>query len=201
MHVSFLLQSFFHLLQCRFLLLKMTQTRTVLAAVLFLMIHLPGGSAYGRVNVEAGHDAVLNCPSISKLSLLMVTWKMKSSTSCFLAYRRDLNETRMLNCSERMMWKYSPDCDPALRIYFVNLNDEGNDTCEITSSEGNFLFFFSLTVIASQLRKKAHHSPVQTETENFRFTPSHLNVPVMDHSVSPEKIYQNYKLQATFMSY
>lgn len=103
--------------------------------------------AYGRVNVEAGHDAVLNCPSISKLSLLMVTWKMKSSNSCFLAYRRDLNETRMLNCSERMMWKYSPDRDPALRIYFVNLNDEGNDTCEITSSEGNFLFFFSLTVI------------------------------------------------------
>eukprot|EP00076_Gallus_gallus_P034910 XP_025000448.1 cell surface glycoprotein CD200 receptor 1-A-like [Gallus gallus] len=179
----------------------MTQTRTVLAAVLFLMIHLPGGSAYGRVNVEAGHGAVLNCPSISKLSLLMVTWKMKSSTSCFLAYRRDLNETRMLNCSERMMWKYSPDCDPALRIYFVNLNDEGNDTCEITSSEGNFLFFFSLTVIASQLRKKAHHSPVQTATENFRFTPSHLNVPVMDRPVSPEKIYQNYKLQATFMSY
>ncbi|XP_072212748.1 cell surface glycoprotein CD200 receptor 1-B-like [Excalfactoria chinensis] len=296
----------------------MTQTWAVLAAVLLLVIHLIGGSAYRRVNVEAGHEAVLNCPSVSKLSLLMVTWKMKSSTSCFLAYRRDLNETRMLNCSERMMWKYSPDRDPALCIYPVNLNDEGNYTCEIVSSEGNFLFFFSLSVIvpptlsltsdknrvavcqatagkpaakiswipasnhsvekdvhhlngtvtrisyvswvnstypnvtclvthpavnrtlsldlsynssglqylliglpaslavvcgagvtlclilrcrASRLRKKSHRSSVQTVTENFRFTPLHLNTPVMDHSVSPEKIYQNYKPQATFMSY
>ncbi|XP_048785833.1 cell surface glycoprotein CD200 receptor 1-B-like [Lagopus muta] len=111
------------------------------------MIHLIGGSAYRSVNVEAGHEAVLNCPSISELSLLMVTWKMKSSTSCFLAYRRDLNESRMLNCSERMMWIYSPNHDLALRIYPVNLNDEGNYTCEIVSSEGNFLFLFSLTVI------------------------------------------------------
>ncbi|NXI71568.1 MO2R1 protein, partial [Anseranas semipalmata] len=94
-----------------------------------------------------GHEAVLSCPSVSKLSLLMVTWKMKSSTSCILAYRNDLNETRKLNCSERMMWKYSPDSDPALRIYPVNLSDEGNYSCEIASSMGNFLFFSSLTVI------------------------------------------------------
>ncbi|XP_021258355.1 cell surface glycoprotein CD200 receptor 1-B-like isoform X1 [Numida meleagris] len=296
----------------------MTQTWAVLAAVLFLMIHLIGGSAYSRVNVEAGHEAVLNCPSVSKLPLLMVTWKMKSSTSCFLAYRRDLNETRMLNCSERMMWKYSPDHDPALRIYPLNLNDEGNYTCEIVSSEGNFLFFFSLTVIvpptltltsdkngvavcqatagkpaakiswipasnhsvekdvhhlngtvtrvsyigwvnsthhnvtclvthpavnqtlsldlsynssrlqylliglptslaivigagvtlclilrcrASQLRKKAHRPAVHSVTENFTCTSLHMNTPVMDHSVSPEQIYQNYKPQATFMVY
>ncbi|XP_019467481.1 cell surface glycoprotein CD200 receptor 1-B-like [Meleagris gallopavo] len=120
----------------------MIQTWAVQAAVLFLMIHLIGGSAYRRVNVEAGHEAVLDCPSVSKLSLLMVTWKIKSSTSCFFAYRRDFNESRMLNCSERMMWKYSPDHDLALRIYPVNLNDEGNYSCEIVSSEGNFLFSF-----------------------------------------------------------
>ncbi|XP_065597934.1 cell surface glycoprotein CD200 receptor 1-like isoform X2 [Cyrtonyx montezumae] len=228
--------------------------------------------------------------------------------------RWDLNETRMLNCSERMMWNYSPDRYPALRIYPVNLNDEGNYTCEIVSREGNFLFIFSLTVIvpptltltsdknrvavcqatagkpaakiswipasnhsvekdihhlngtvtrisyiswvnsthptvtclvthpavnqtlsldlsydssrlqylliglavasgagvtlylilrcrASRLRKKAHRWPVKAGTENFRFTPSHMNTPVMDHSVSPEKIYQNYKPQAILMSY
>lgn len=46
------------LLQCRFLLLKMTQTRTVLAAVLFLMIHLPGGSGkWGRFKL---HSALLD---------------------------------------------------------------------------------------------------------------------------------------------
>ncbi|KAF1518874.1 hypothetical protein FQV19_0007961, partial [Eudyptula minor] len=75
----------------------------------------------------------------------MVTWKIKCSTCSLLACRSDHNETR--NCSERMMWKYSPDSDPALRIYPVNLGDEGNYTCEIASSAGNFLFFSPLTVI------------------------------------------------------
>ncbi|NXE18830.1 MOR1A protein, partial [Ardeotis kori] len=77
----------------------------------------------------------------------MVTWKTKCSTCCLLAYRRDKNETRKLNCSERMMWKYSPDSDATLRIYPVNLSDEGNYTCEIANSAGNFHFFSSLTVI------------------------------------------------------
>ncbi|NXM71410.1 MOR1A protein, partial [Serilophus lunatus] len=77
----------------------------------------------------------------------MVTWKMKCSSCCLVAYRSDHNETRKLNCSERIMWKYFPDRDPALRIYPVNLGDEGNYTCEITNSEGNFNFFLSLTVI------------------------------------------------------
>uniref|UniRef100_A0A8D0EHM1 Ig-like domain-containing protein n=1 Tax=Strix occidentalis caurina TaxID=311401 RepID=A0A8D0EHM1_STROC len=88
-----------------------------------------------------------DCPYVSNVSLLMVTWKKKCSTCCSLAYRRDHNETRKLKCSERMMWKYSPDSDPALRIYPVNLGDEGNYTCEVVSSAGNFLFFSSLTVI------------------------------------------------------
>ena len=99
------------------------------------------------MSVEAGHEAVLSCPYISTVSLLMVTWKMKCSTCCLLAYRSDHNETRKLNCSERIMWKYSPDRDPALRIYPVNLGDEGTYTCEIASGAGNFLFFSSLTVI------------------------------------------------------
>ncbi|NWW96751.1 MO2R1 protein, partial [Rhynochetos jubatus] len=77
----------------------------------------------------------------------LVTWKMKCSTCCLIAYRSDLNETSKLNCSERIMWKYSPDTDPALRIHPVDLGDEGNYTCEVVSSEGNFLFSSSLTVI------------------------------------------------------
>ncbi|NWI56247.1 MOR1B protein, partial [Calyptomena viridis] len=95
----------------------------------------------------AGHEAVLSCPYIFKVSLLMVTWKMKCSSCCTVAYRSDHNETRKRNCSERIMWKYSPDSDPALRIYPVNLSDEGNYSCEITNSEGNFHFLSSLIVI------------------------------------------------------
>ncbi|XP_009680987.2 cell surface glycoprotein CD200 receptor 1-B-like isoform X1 [Struthio camelus] len=125
----------------------MAQTWAVLAALLFLLISVVQGSAYNIVKVEAGHEAVLRCPYCFKEPLLMVTWKMKSSAYCLLAYRYNNNETVKLNCSERMAWKYSPDSDPALRIYPVNLGDEGNYTCEIVSSEGNFLFFSSLIVI------------------------------------------------------
>ncbi|XP_027640461.2 cell surface glycoprotein CD200 receptor 1-B-like isoform X1 [Falco peregrinus] len=124
----------------------MAQTWAVLAALLFLLIGLVEGQAYNMVNVEVGHEAVLSCPYTSKEPLLMVIWKMKCSTCCLLAYRSDHNKTKKLNCSERMMWRYSPDSDPALRIYPVNLDDEGNYTCEVVSRAGNFLFFSSLTV-------------------------------------------------------
>ncbi|NWV84188.1 MOR1B protein, partial [Dasyornis broadbenti] len=77
----------------------------------------------------------------------LVTWKRNCRSCCLLSYRSDHKETRKLNCSERIMWKYSPDSEPALRIYPVNLGDDGNYTCEIVNSEGNFLFFSSLTVI------------------------------------------------------
>ncbi|XP_065532466.1 cell surface glycoprotein CD200 receptor 1-A-like isoform X2 [Lathamus discolor] len=125
----------------------MAQTWTALAAFLLLLINLVQGPAYEMVSVEAGHEAVLSCPYVSKAPLLMVIWKIKCSTCCLLAYRSDHNETRKLNCSERMTWKYSPDSDPDLRIYPVSLGDEGNYTCEIVSSAGNFLFFSFLTVI------------------------------------------------------
>lgn len=99
------------------------------------------------MSVEAGHEAVLSCPSISKGNSVVVTWKMNCSTCCVLSYRRDKNKISRNNCSERITWKYSPDSDPALRIYPVNLKDEGNYTCQIANSEGSFDCFFSLTVI------------------------------------------------------
>uniref|UniRef100_A0A8C3TKU4 CD80-like immunoglobulin C2-set domain-containing protein n=1 Tax=Catharus ustulatus TaxID=91951 RepID=A0A8C3TKU4_CATUS len=90
---------------------------------------------------------VLSCPRISKVDCILVLWKMNCSTCCVLSYRRDINETKRNNCSERITWKYSPVIDLALRIYPVNLKDEGNYTCQIVSGEGNFDCFFSLTVI------------------------------------------------------
>ncbi|NWW13118.1 MOR1A protein, partial [Oreocharis arfaki] len=77
----------------------------------------------------------------------LVTWKRNCSSCCLLSYRHDHNETSKLNCSERITWKYSPASDPALRIYPVDLGDEGNYTCETVNSEGNFHFYSSLTVI------------------------------------------------------
>ncbi|NXP30784.1 MOR1A protein, partial [Leiothrix lutea] len=77
----------------------------------------------------------------------LVTWKRNCSSCCLLSYRSDHNETSKENCSERITWKYSPVSDPVLRIYPVNLGDEGNYTCEIANSEGTFRIFSSLTVI------------------------------------------------------
>ncbi|XP_063275397.1 cell surface glycoprotein CD200 receptor 1-B-like [Prinia subflava] len=121
----------------------MAQKWAALAVLLFLPINLVEAH---NMSVEAGHEAVLSCPNVSKVTLVLVTWKMSSSI-CLLSYRRDHNKTSRENCSERITWKYSPVSDPALRIYPVNLGDEGNYTCEIANSEGNFKFFTSLTVI------------------------------------------------------
>ncbi|NWV70236.1 MOR1A protein, partial [Malurus elegans] len=74
----------------------------------------------------------------------LMTWKKNCSSCCLLSYRSDQKMIQKVNCSERIMWKYS---DPALHIYPVDLEDEGNYTCEIANSEGNFNFFSSLTVI------------------------------------------------------
>ncbi|XP_027744126.1 cell surface glycoprotein CD200 receptor 1-B-like [Empidonax traillii] len=123
----------------------MAQKWAVLAVLLFLPINLVEAS--NMVSVEAGHEAVLSCPYTFKEPLVMVTWKKKCSSCCVLAYRSDYNETGKINCSERIMWKYPPDSDPALRIYPVYLGDEGNYSCEIINSEGNFYFSSSLTVI------------------------------------------------------
>ncbi|XP_039912025.1 cell surface glycoprotein CD200 receptor 1-A-like isoform X2 [Hirundo rustica] len=123
----------------------MAQKWAVLAVLLFLPINLV--EAHNRVRVEAGHEAVLRCPNISKTFLLLVTWKKSCSSQCLLSYRRDHNKTSRLNFSERITWKYSPASDPALRIYPVSLGDEGNYTCETANSEGSFHFFSSLTVI------------------------------------------------------
>ncbi|NWS07853.1 MO2R1 protein, partial [Motacilla alba] len=93
------------------------------------------------------HEAVLNCPNNSKMPSLLVTWRRNCRNCCHLSYRRDHNETSRLNCSERITWKYSPVSNPALRIYPVDLGDEGIYTCEFANTEGNFHFLFSLTVI------------------------------------------------------
>nr|XP_026651603.1 cell surface glycoprotein CD200 receptor 1-B [Zonotrichia albicollis] len=120
----------------------MAQKWAVLAVLLFLPINLV--EAHNWVSAEIGREAVLSCPNISEVPLLVI-WK-RNRTSC-LSYRRDLNKTSSLNCSERITWKYSPGRDPALRIYPVDLEDEGIYTCDLVNAEGNFQLLSSLIVI------------------------------------------------------
>lgn len=125
-----------------------------MAVASFLCLFFSSYAAHNRVSVEAGHEAVLSCPNVSKVPLLLVTWKRNCNRCCLLSYRSDHNETSKLNCSERITWKYLPVSDPALRIYPVNLGDEGNYTCVTANSEGNFHFIFSLTVIGKNASLK-----------------------------------------------
>ncbi|XP_009465979.1 PREDICTED: LOW QUALITY PROTEIN: cell surface glycoprotein CD200 receptor 1-A-like [Nipponia nippon] len=167
----------------------MAQTWVVLAALLFLLINLAEGPAYNMVSVEAGHEAVLNCPYVSKVCLLTVMWKMKCSMCCLLAYRSDHNETK-LSCSERMMWKYSPDSDPALCIYPVNLGDEGNYTCEIASSAGNFFFSSSVvpstvTLTCDKSRVSVCQAPAGKPAADISWTPA------SNHSTEEEVSHSN----------
>ncbi|NWH53157.1 MOR1A protein, partial [Fregata magnificens] len=119
----------------------------------------------------------------------MVTWKVKCSTCCLLTYRRDHSKTRKLNCSESMMWKYSPDSDPALCIYPVDLGDEGNYSCEMASGAVNFLFFSSLTVIVTLTSDKSRAAVCQASAGK---PAAHISwIPASNHSTEEEVHHPN----------
>ncbi|XP_009473407.1 PREDICTED: cell surface glycoprotein CD200 receptor 1-A-like, partial [Nipponia nippon] len=99
------------------------------------------------VSVTVGNSSVLTCPS--KPSVMMVTWKIspKVGGRCTLGYRADTNETNRTNCSDSMNWKLTPERDPALEIRQVGIAHEGNYTCEVVATEGNFHKTYNLIVL------------------------------------------------------
>ncbi|XP_009978093.1 PREDICTED: cell surface glycoprotein CD200 receptor 1-A-like, partial [Tauraco erythrolophus] len=100
-----------------------------------------------RVSVTIGNSFVLNCPP--KSNITMVTWKIspKIGSPCTLGYRADQNKTDRTNCSDSMDWKFRPDWDPALEIRQVGIAHEGNYTCEVVATEGNFHKTYHLTML------------------------------------------------------
>ncbi|XP_068000922.1 cell surface glycoprotein CD200 receptor 1-B-like [Melanerpes formicivorus] len=143
---------------------------------------------------ELSLAAVLESNKVShipKVSLLMVIWKKKCSICCLLAYRSDHNETRKINCSERMTWKYSPDSDPALCIYPVNLGEEGNYTCEIASnSAGNVLSLSLLTVVVTLTCDRSRVAVCQAVFASAGKPADEISwIPESDYSIE-EEVYQ-----------
>ncbi|NXE74054.1 MOR1A protein, partial [Cochlearius cochlearius] len=94
-----------------------------------------------------GDSLVLTCPD--RPNMTMVTWKInpKDGGACSLGYRADWNKTDRTNCSDSMDWKFRPDQDPTLEIRQVGIAHEGNYTCELVATEGNFHRPYHLTVL------------------------------------------------------
>ncbi|KFZ64536.1 Cell surface glycoprotein CD200 receptor 1-A, partial [Antrostomus carolinensis] len=94
-----------------------------------------------------GNSSVLTCPP--KPNTTMVTWKINPNVGgpCTLGYRADQNKTDRTNCTDSMNWKFRPDWNPALEIRQVEIAHEGNYTCEVVATEGNFHKTYHLTVL------------------------------------------------------
>ncbi|KAK2540920.1 hypothetical protein Q9233_000973, partial [Columba guinea] len=100
-----------------------------------------------RVSATVGNSSVLVCSL--KSNTILVTWKISPKTggSCTLGYRADQNKTDRTNCSDSVNWKFRPDRDPALEIQQVGTVHEGNYTCEVVATEGNFHKTYHLTML------------------------------------------------------
>ncbi|KFQ22404.1 Cell surface glycoprotein CD200 receptor 1-A, partial [Merops nubicus] len=110
-----------------------------------------------------GDTSVLPCPPSSNITL--ITWKIspKVGVSCTLGYRTDRKWTNRTNCHDSINWKSTPDQDPALEIRQVGTAHEGNYTCEVAATEGNFHETYHLTVLAPPrlvLHCDEHGNPV-----------------------------------------
>lgn len=122
--------------------------KTLYVFVLLTITMVMRLSGNHRVTVTIGDSSVLTCPR--KGALTMVTWKTspKAGDPCSLVYRADKDKTNRTNCSDNMNLTFTPALDPVLEIRQVGIAQEGNYTCEMVSTEGNFDVIYHLTVLA-----------------------------------------------------
>uniref|UniRef100_A0A8C0BJT1 Ig-like domain-containing protein n=1 Tax=Buteo japonicus TaxID=224669 RepID=A0A8C0BJT1_9AVES len=121
--------------------------KTTYTIVLLTITAVAGATGTSDVSATVGNSCVLTCPS--KPNITMVTWKIspKVGGPCTLGYRADQNKTDRTNCSDSMNWKFRPDWDPALEIWQVGIDHDGNYTCEVVATEGSFHTTYHLTVL------------------------------------------------------
>ncbi|XP_024850138.1 cell surface glycoprotein CD200 receptor 2 isoform X1 [Bos taurus] len=102
------------------------------------------------LSVLVDTKAVLTCPPVLWPSVLVVTWEivLRDKPPCFGAYRRDTNQTTRGNCTDkRITWASRPDENPALQVDPVAITHDGNYTCQIITSDGNFYHEYHLQVL------------------------------------------------------
>ncbi|XP_023407577.1 cell surface glycoprotein CD200 receptor 1 isoform X3 [Loxodonta africana] len=103
-----------------------------------------------RRSVLVGTKAVLACPPVPLETLIGVTWKIifRDNTSCTKAYREDKNATVETNCTDkRITWASRANQNFSLHIDPVAITHDGNYTCEMATSNGNFHHGYHLQVL------------------------------------------------------
>ncbi|NXQ62495.1 MOR1B protein, partial [Anthoscopus minutus] len=95
-----------------------------------------------------GNSSVLHCLIKGQISMLTWTITLKAGGPCILVYRTDTHMTHRTNCSDNINWKFEPGQAPDLEIQQVGLAQEGNYSCEVASTDGNFRTTYHLTVLA-----------------------------------------------------
>ncbi|XP_050749523.1 cell surface glycoprotein CD200 receptor 1-B-like [Gymnogyps californianus] len=123
--------------------------KTMYTIVLLTITVVTGATGNNRVSATVGNSSVLACPP--KSNITMITWKISPRVGgpCTLGYRADQNKTDRTNCSDSMNWKFRPDRNPTLEIQQVGIAHEGNYTCEVVATEGNFHKTYHLTVLVA----------------------------------------------------
>ncbi|RMC07729.1 hypothetical protein DUI87_17208 [Hirundo rustica rustica] len=97
-----------------------------------------------------GNSSVLTCLIKGQISMLTWTITPKVGGPCTLVYRTDRNMTHRANCSDNINWKFRADLAPALEIQQVGIAQEGNYSCEVASTDGNFRTMYHLTVLVEE---------------------------------------------------
>ncbi|XP_053788340.1 cell surface glycoprotein CD200 receptor 1-A-like [Vidua chalybeata] len=98
--------------------------------------------------MTVGNSSVLTCPLKGNMTLLKWTITPKAGGPCTLVYRVDTNVTHRTNCSDNINWTFRAGLPPALEIRQVGIAQEGNYSCEMATTEGNFHKMYHLTVLA-----------------------------------------------------
>lgn len=70
-----------------------------------------------------------------------------------MVYRVDTNRTHRTNCSDNIDWTFQAGLPPALEIRQVGIAQEGNYSCEMATTEGNFHNTYHLTVLGKECEK------------------------------------------------
>ncbi|XP_036060007.1 cell surface glycoprotein CD200 receptor 2-like [Onychomys torridus] len=118
-----------------------------LGLLIFISILVPVSTP---VSVQMGTKALLCCPAIPLMKALLITWEIapRDQPPCRISYRAETRETNKTNCTDRRItWASTPDQSPDLQINAVALDHDGNYSCVMTTSSGNFLDRHDLQVL------------------------------------------------------